>query len=111
MSENTENIEELEQAIIRLIEEDLDVSFKDKDVLRDWLIEQVSHLIDRQFDHLLRVLYLIDVNEQKVRRLIQENEGENAAAIISDLILERQVEKIRSRKKHIPKDGKYFSDD
>jgi len=106
-----ETVEELEQAIIPLVDEYTNVSFKAFEDLRNWLIEQVADLIDRDFEHLLRILYLIDVNEMRVRKLISENEGDNAAVIIADLILERQAQKIRSRKKYIPKDGKYFSED
>jgi hypothetical protein len=114
--ENEEtNIGELEKAIIHLMDaqqsEQMAPVFSNYGALRAWLIDEVTFLIDRNFEHMLRVLYLIDVNEMKVRRLIQENEGENAAEIIADLILERQSEKVRSRKKYIQKDGKYFSED
>jgi len=100
-----ETVEELERAIIPLVDEYTNVSFKAFEDLRNWLIEQVTYLIDRDFEHLLRILYLIDVNEMKVRKLISENEGEDAPVIIADLILERQAQKIRSRKKYLPKDG------
>jgi len=106
-----ETVEELERAIIPLVDEYTNVSFKAFEDLRNWLIEQVTYLIDRDFEHLLRILYLIDVNEMKVRKLISENEGEDAPVIIADLILERQAQKIRSRKKYLPKDGKYFEHD
>ena len=109
-----EAINELEQAVIPLMDEYdeyTELSFKKFEDLRNWLIEQVAYLIDRDFEHLLRVLYLIDVSEKKVRLLLEQNEGENASSIIADLILERQAEKIESRKKYVPKDGKYFSDD
>jgi archaellum component FlaC len=104
-------IEELEQAIVPLVDEYSNVSFRAFEELRNWLIEQVDLLIDRDFEHLLRVLYLIDVSEKRVRQLIEQNEGEHAAGIIADLILERQAEKIRSRKKYVPRDGKYFTDE
>ena len=105
-----QTIEELEQAIVPLVDEDSDISFKAYEDLRNWLIEQITDLIDRNFEQLLRILYLIDVDEMKVRRLIAENEGKDAPSVIADLILERQATKIRSRKKYIPKDGKYFED-
>lgn len=105
-------IGELEQAVVPLVEEDGAVArFDSKAALRQWLVEQITWLVDRDFERLLRILYLIDVSEQKVRRLIQDNEGEDAAGIIADLILERQVQKIISRKKYVPKDGKYFADE
>jgi len=43
------------------------------------------------------ILYRIDVNERKLKFLLQENVGEDAAVIIADLIIERQLQKIKSR--------------
>jgi hypothetical protein len=111
MNEDEDIMEELGLAVVPLIDEFSQVQFTKREELRTWLIEQISYLIDRNFEHMLRVLYLIDVNEGRVRKLIQENDGEDAAGIIADLILERQAEKIRSRKKYVPKNGKYFSED
>ena len=42
-------------------------------------------------------LYRIDVNESKMRHLLEQKEGKNAAGLIADLIIERQSEKIKSR--------------
>ena len=109
--EDREDILALEQSLLPLLDLEEVVGFQKFEALRAWLIRAVSDLIDRDFAHLLRVLYLIDVSEAKVRKLIEENEGEDAATIIADLILERQKEKMESRKKYKPKDGKYFSDE
>lgn len=108
--EERETIEELERAVLPLLDEGDLPRFGAFEALRNWLIDRVGDLIDRDFTQLLRILYLIDVDETRVRRLLAESEGENAAAIIADLILERQAQKIRSRKKYRPKDGRYFDD-
>ena len=42
----------------------------------------------------------MDVNERKLKYLLQENVGEDAAVIIADLILERQTEKMKLRKQY-----------
>ena len=39
--------------------------------------------------------------------LLQENVGEDAAFIIADLIIERQIEKIKSRQQFSRRDDKY----
>ena len=44
------------------------------------------------------------VNENKMRYLLEQREGENAAELIADLIIERQLQKIESREK-FKKDG------
>ena len=50
------------------------------------------------------ILYRIDVNERKLKYLLQENVGEDAAFIIADLIIERQIEKIKSRQQFSRRD-------
>jgi hypothetical protein len=42
---------------------------------------------------------------------LQENVGEDAAVIIADLIIERQMEKIKSRKEYTRQDDDIVSDE
>ncbi|MFT3932051.1 MAG: hypothetical protein QM726_00430 [Chitinophagaceae bacterium] len=57
----------------------------------------INELIQKNFDQLINLLYRIDVNERKLKYFLQENVGEDAAVIIADLIIERQLQKIKSR--------------
>ncbi len=66
--------------------------------LRAQLQAVISKMIVADFQQLVNVLYRIDVNERKLKYLLQENVGEDAAVIIADLIIERQLEKIKSRR-------------
>jgi len=72
----------------------LDTSFSG---LRNQLQQEVNRLIENDFQKLVDILYRIDVNERKLKFLLQENVGEDTPVIIADLIIERQMEKIRSR--------------
>jgi hypothetical protein len=67
--------------------------------LRDKLSTHINYLVNHQFEKLVFYLYRIDVDEKKMRRLLEQREGEDAAGLIADLIIERQVQKIASRKK------------
>jgi|SRR5450432_1078518 hypothetical protein len=58
----------------------------------------INNLIRNDFQQLVYILYRVDVNEKKLKFLLQENVGEDAAVIIADLIIARQIEKITSRK-------------
>ncbi len=69
-------------------------------VLETVLAKKVNALIEGNFDQLLQLLYRIDINEQRLRRLLLENEGEDAGLIIARLIVQRQWEKIESRRKY-----------
>ena len=57
----------------------------------------INNLINADFEKLVNILYRIDVNEQKLKTLLKENDGKNAASIISNLVIERQIQKIKSR--------------
>jgi hypothetical protein len=62
------------------------------------LADYINHLIQTDFQKLVFILYRIDVNETRLKRILKENKGEDAGRIISNLIIERQLQKIKSRK-------------
>lgn len=80
--------------------------------LRSDLVDHINHLINHDFEKLVSLLYRIDVNERKMRSLLEQQQGENAAGLIADLVIERQLQKIESRKRSakddtIPEDEKW----
>ena len=80
--------------------------------LKQKLALHINHLINHDFEKLVSLLYRIDVNENKIRQLLKQEEGENAAGLMADLIIERQLQKIESRRKSstndsIPDDEKW----
>lgn len=81
--------------------------------IREMLIERINDMIQSDFIGLTNFLYRVDVNEKQLRTLLQENKETFAAAIIADLVIDRQLqkkalrEKFRSDKKDIPDDEKW----
>jgi hypothetical protein len=69
-----------------------------REALETMLAEKINAMIRENFDQLLQLLYRIDINEQRLRRLLVENEGEDAGRMIAGLIMERQWEKMESRR-------------
>lgn len=65
--------------------------------LHDKIAGHLSWLIEHDFEKLVFLLYRIDVDEMKMRNLLDQNKGEDAANLLADLIIERQLQKIRSR--------------
>jgi len=63
------------------------------------LISLVNELINTDFHALVQLLYRIDVDEKKLKQLLKEHEGVNAASIIAGLIIKRQVQKIAAKKR------------
>jgi hypothetical protein len=72
---------------------------KNDEKLRQKLIFLINELIKKDFDALVQLLYRIDVYEKKIRIHLDKNTQEDSAAILADLIIERQLEKMESRKK------------
>lgn len=62
------------------------------------LAAYINQLIIHQFNELVYLLYRVDVNEQKLKILLKEYPGVKAGDMIASLIIERQLQKIKSRK-------------
>ena len=71
-----------------------DISFE---LLNEKLQQHINDLIVHDFQKLVSMLYRIDINEEKLKHLLKENADRDAATIIADLIIERQLQKIKSR--------------
>ncbi len=69
----------------------------------DWkqtFIAYINHLVDTDFEKLIYLLYRIDVNENKIKQLLEGKSDASAGELIANAIIERQVEKVESRKKY-----------
>ena len=87
--------------LISDINQSLEISLSDSismDELKQKLSLHINHLINHDFEKLVSLLYRIDVNENKLRGILDNKEGENAPVLITELIIERQLQKIKSRK-------------
>ncbi len=70
---------------------------QDKELNREWLASIINDLLNNNFQRLISILYRIDVNETKLRTLLAEHQDINAGTIIADLLIERQLQKIKTR--------------
>ncbi len=61
------------------------------------LEDHINWMINNEFEKLVQLLYRVDVDEQKLKALLNEG-GDNAAAIISTMIIERQLQKLKAQK-------------
>jgi len=68
--------------------------------LENLLSERLNILIRDDFSGLVRLLYRIDINEERLKRLLQSQTGSvtDAGRIIARLIIDRQLQKIESRR-------------
>lgn len=73
--------------------------FSKEDLTEKWA-QYFNSLIETDFHKLVSLLYRVDVQESKLRRILKENPGENAGKIIAVLVMERLLQKIRSREEY-----------
>lgn len=91
-----------------IIEKELSFSCIDSrdDTWMKAFAERVNDLILHDFNRLILILYRLDISEDKLRKLLKDKTPDDSIAtaeIICGLIIERQIEKLRSRK-HYPPD-------
>lgn len=93
--------------LIQVINKELAIEIPEKRSYSEMhaeLAEHLNHLIKDNFDKLIAYLYRIDVNEQKLKSLLRQNPDEDAGNIMATLIIERQLEKIKTREQCRPRD-------
>lgn len=73
--------------------------------LQQRLAEHINELIKTDFHKLIALLYRIDVSEPKLKQLLQQQPGKDTGDLIAELIIERQLQKIKSRKQFSQRDN------
>ena len=76
------------------------------------IIDRINELIQKDFPSLLNLLYRIDVSEEKLKSVLNSQPETDAAILITQLIIERQNEKLKSKEINknfgdIPEDEKW----
>lgn len=73
----------------------------DKPALQDHaffveLSAYLNHLILHDFEKLVQLLYRIDIDEHKLKTILQQH-NDDAGKIMAEMIIKRQLEKIKTR--------------
>jgi|SRR4051794_35389518 hypothetical protein len=63
------------------------------------IANEINFLITKDFSRLISVLYRLDISEKKLKDYLQQPADTPAANVIAEMIIERQLQKIESRKK------------
>src|SRR5262245_61055910 len=91
---NNEIVDELFRSI-GMTKHDNDHSFN-----KQLLADKINDLLISDFQKLVSVLYRMDISESKLKLLLKENPNIDAGIIIAELMIERQLEKNRSRQQY-----------
>lgn len=73
------------------------IAFSNLEKLENWLTGEIALLMDQDFERLMNVLYRIDVGEDKTKLAYAAS---NPANELAKLIIERELQKVATRKKY-----------
>jgi hypothetical protein len=71
----------------------------DPDAFRKELALRIQWLLDHQFERFMNILYRIDIDEAVSARIFTDTAADRLAITFADVIIERQLEKVRTRRR------------
>ena len=72
--------------------------FERLEELRKYLTARMKEMLDNNYNLLINTLYRIDISEKKLSQLFSSKNKESIPEKLTELIIERQIEKINFRK-------------
>src|SRR5262249_26915366 len=90
------------ESLISELSDKLEIDLPEKksmDELKLLLTGYISHLISNNPDKLVSILSRVDVSEKMLKANLL-NQEENASSIMAQMIIDRQMEKIRTRERY-----------
>lgn len=88
-------------SILKIISKDFDLPENiSESQLRDMLVKTFGYLVEEDFNKLLQILYRADVDQYKLKALLENTEDKSSAEIIADAYIERQKAKVETWKKY-----------
>ena len=91
----------MQKELVQIINKQADTDLPEdlsKNELQERLTAFINELIVNDFQRLITILYRVDVDEKKLKRILKENIWTDAGEIIANLIIEREIQKIETRK-------------
>ncbi len=88
-------------SLIKIVSKDFDLPENTGEShLRDVLVKTFEYLVEDDFQKLLQILYKADVDQYKLKELLENTEGKSSAEIIADAYIDRQKAKVETWKKY-----------
>lgn len=88
-------------SLVKIISKDFDINENlTENQLREAIINAFAYLVDNDFPKLIQILYKADVDQYKLKELLETTEGKSPAEVIADAYINRQMEKIETWAKY-----------
>ncbi|MCH7413442.1 hypothetical protein MM213_08100 [Belliella sp. R4-6] len=92
------------QETFQLIDKDFNLQTREQVELEDQLFELLTpilrQMLNRDFERLLQICYRIDLDEHKLKQILNESNPEQMAEELAEAIIKRQMKKIEIRRKY-----------
>lgn len=88
----------MENSMLEKVMNCSEIELLQSDMLLDELRNFLNELIQSDFTKLVQLLYRIDISEMKLKQILKDNPQSDAGLLIAEMIIERQIQKIRFRK-------------
>lgn len=89
------------QSLIKIISKDFDLEQNlSENQLQQAMVDAFAYLIDNDFPKLIQILYKADVDQYKLKELLENTEGLSYAEVIANAYINRQLAKIETWKKY-----------
>jgi hypothetical protein len=72
----------------------------DRNIIREKLAILVAHLMENNVEKLCQAMYRLDVSEAKFNGVMNEKPLEEIPYAVADLVIEREMQKVRTRIMH-----------
>jgi len=79
-------------------------------LFKEKLVMYIDDLINHDFGKLIRILYMLDVSEKKLKEALASSSA-GAGVVIAEMIIERQKQKIRTRSQYRDKKDNISDDE
>jgi hypothetical protein len=93
----------MNKELVQLINNQVETNFNEElsiEALQSSLSIYINDLILNDFAKLFNILYKIDVDEQKLKKILKEDAQKDASIIIASMIIEREMQKFKSREQN-----------
>ena len=60
----------------------------------------IQYMLNREFERLLQICYRIDLDENKLKYILNESDPEQMAVELAEAIIKRQIKKVEIRRKY-----------
>ncbi len=88
-------------SLLKIISKDFDLAETlTENQLREVLIKAFAYLVTDDFSKLLQILYRADVDQYKLKEMLESNAELSAAEVITDAYIARQKAKVETWKKY-----------